>query len=285
MAQNMRDIKRRIRSIGNTKQITKAMELVSSAKLRKARKKLEKTRPYFNTVVRSIQDILSSSTGIKHPLLEKREVKKTGYIVLTADRGLCGGYNSNILKLVVNDGKDKEDTVIVSIGQKSRDFFTRKEYDIKETILGISEKPEFSHADNIGNKVLELYKNGEVDEVYMAYTSFKSTVSQVPKLMKLLPAENIDEVDEKEKRTVVEYEPSPEEVLDYLIPKYVKSAIYGGLIESSASEQAARRVAMENATDNAEEMMDDLNLKYNRARQASITTEITEIVSGAEALK
>ncbi|MTI69397.1 MAG: ATP synthase F1 subunit gamma [Firmicutes bacterium] len=289
MAQaSMQDIKRRIRSVSNTKQITKAMELVSSAKLKKARDKLDKTRPYFNTIVRSIQEILSSTKDIKHPLLESREIKKRAYIAITGDRGLCGGYNSNITRLVQNSVENKDDAVIIVIGQKGRDFFKRRDYDIRGTYLNISERPTYSDASNIGSLVLDLYKNGEVDEVNLVYTHFKSTISYQPKVMKLLPAEidgDVNEEDIDEDKDAIEYEPSPEEVLSYLIPKYIESTVYGALIESSASEQGARRVAMENATDNAEDMIGDLNLEYNRARQASITQEISEIVGGAEAQK
>lgn len=286
MPQAMGDIKRRIRSVTNTKQITKAMELVSSAKLRKARGRLEKTRPYFNTIVRSIQDIISSTSGIKHPFLDKREVKKSAYIVVTADRGLAGGYNANILKLTEEFVKDKkEDSIIVAIGQKGRDYFARRDYEIAGEFLHISENPKYYDASNIGNLVVELYKEKKVDEVNLIYTHFESAITFEPKRLKLLPAEGIKKDATQSRATLVDYEPSPEEVLSYLIPKYIQSAIYGALIESSASEQGARRNAMKSATDNAEDMIGDLKLSYNRARQAAITQEIAEIVGGAEALK
>ncbi|MTI46863.1 MAG: ATP synthase F1 subunit gamma [Firmicutes bacterium] len=286
MPQAMRDIKRRIRSVTSTKQITKAMELVSSAKLRKARGKLEKTRPYFNTIVRSIQEILASSAGIKHPFLENREVKKSAYIVVTADRGLAGGYNGNVIKLAEEHAKDKkEESVIVAIGQKGKDHFTRRGYEVAGEFLHISENPQYYDAASIGNLVVELYKEKQVDEVFLVYTHFKSAISFEATTLKLLPAESIKDDVEQKRTALIEYEPSPEEVLSYLIPKYVQSAIYGALIEASASEQGARRNAMKSATDNAEEMIDDLQLSYNRARQATITQEIAEIVGGAEALK
>lgn len=286
MPQAMQDIQRRIKSVGSTKQITKAMELVSSAKLRRSREKLERTRPYFNTIVRSIQDILKTTTGIRHPYLEKREVKKSAYIIVTADRGLAGGYNANVLRLAEGQFKDnKENTTLIIVGQKGRDYFKRRGYNIGGEFLHISESPEYSDASKIGKLVVSLYKDKEVDEVKLIYTHFLSAISQEAKMLQLLPAENIKGDDTKEKTTLVEYEPSPEEVLDYLIPKYVESALYGALIESSASEQGARRTAMQSATDNANEMIDSLKLSYNRARQASITQEIAEIVGGAEALK
>lgn len=284
MAQSMKDIKRRIKSVGGIKQITKAMELVSSAKLRKARQRLEMSRPYYQTLVRSIQEILSSTTGIKHPLLEKREVKNKAFIVITGDRGLAGGYNSNAIRLAESMIEDKERAIILAVGQKGRDYFRRRKYNIAGEFLNISEEPQFIDASSIGKLAIELYEEGKVDEVNIIYSRFKSAMSQEPTVLKLLPAEGIGE-EEQGTKTLVEYEPSPEVVLDYLIPKYIHSAIYGALIESSASEQGARRIAMEAATDNAEEMIENLELSYNRARQASITQEISEIVGGAEALK
>ncbi|WP_416198728.1 MAG: ATP synthase F1 subunit gamma [Sporanaerobacter sp.] len=284
MAESTRDIKRRIRGIRNTRQITKAMELVSSAKLRKAREKLETTRPYFDTVYESIQEILSATGDISHPFLEVREVKKSLYIVVTADRGLAGGYNSNILRLVESEIRDKkEDTLLVVVGYKGRDYFKRRGYNVVGEFVGITEEPFFSDAQEIGRLVMELYEKKEIDEVKLAYTKFITTISQQANIIKLLPSDIKGE--EGGKISVVEYEPSPEEVLDYLIPKYIESTIYGALMESSCSEQGARRTAMESATDNAEEMIDDLTVSFNRARQAAITSELSEIVAGAEALK
>jgi len=284
LAESTRDIKRRIRGIRNTRQITKAMELVSSAKLRKAREKLETTRPYFDTVYESIQEILSATGDISHPFLEVREVKKSLYIVVTADRGLAGGYNSNILRLVESEIRDKkEDTLLVVVGYKGRDYFKRRGYNVVGEFVGITEEPFFSDDQEIGRLVMELYEKKEIDEVKLAYTKFITTISQQANIIKLLPSDIKGE--EGGKISVVEYEPSPEEVLDYLIPKYIESTIYGALMESSCSEQGARRTAMESATDNAEEMIDDLTVSFNRARQAAITSELSEIVAGAEALK
>lgn len=286
MPQAMRDIKRRIRSVSNTRKITKAMELVSTAKLRKARGKLENTRPYFNTIVRSIHEILASSEGIRHPFIEKREIKRSAYIVLTSDRGLAGGYNGNVIKLAESYMKDKKDSsTIIAVGQKARDHFSRRGYDISGEFLHVSETPQYFDAASIGNLVVEMYREKKVDEVVLVYTRFKSAISFDPETLKLLPAESMNEDNEIKRTTLIDYEPSPEEVLEYLIPKYVQSALYGAMIESSASEQGARRNAMKNASDNAEEMIDDLKLSYNRARQASITQEIAEIVGGSEALK
>ncbi|MEY8303808.1 ATP synthase F1 subunit gamma [Anaerosalibacter bizertensis] len=285
LAESTRDIKRRIRGITNTKQITKAMELVSSAKLRKAREKLEKTRPYFNTVRESIQEVLSATGNMRHPFLEIREVKRSLYIVITADGGLAGGYNSNVIRAVESEIKSRKDEVdLIVIGRKGKDYFKSRGYNVVGEFLDITEAPAFSDAVQIGQLAMEKYENREVDEVKLVYTEFITTLSQENKIIKLLPNEGVNG-DEKEKTSVIEYEPSPEEVLDYLIPKYIESTIYGGLIESSCSEQGSRRTAMQSATDNAEEMIDELTLSYNRARQAAITSEISEIVAGAEALK
>jgi F-type H+-transporting ATPase subunit gamma len=285
LAETTRDIKRRIRGISNTRQITKAMELVSSAKLKRARERLEKSRPYYNTVLSNIQDILATTGNMKHPLLDNREVKSSLYIVVSADRGLAGGYNAGVIRLAENKiREDNIDAKIIAVGSKARDYFKKRGYDLVGDFVGISEEPEFADARKIGNIALELYKNKDIDEINIVYTKFLGTISQEPTILKLLPSTEVHE-GSSERRTVTEFEPSTEEVLSYLIPKYIQSTIYGALIEASSSEQAARRVAMEAATDNADEMIDELNISYNRARQAAITMEITEIVSGADALK
>lgn len=285
MAETTRDIKRRIRGISNTRQITKAMELVSSAKLKRARERLEKSRPYYNTVLSNIQDILATTGNMKHPLLDNREVKSSLYIVVSADRGLAGGYNAGVIRLAENKiREDNLDAKIIAVGSKARDYFKKRGYDLVGDFVGISEEPEFADARKIGNIALELYKDKDIDEINIVYTKFLGTISQEPTILKLLPSTEVHEGSSK-RRTVTEFEPSTEEVLSYLIPKYIQSTIYGALIEASSSEQAARRVAMEAATDNADEMIDELNISYNRARQAAITMEITEIVSGADALK
>lgn len=285
MAQSTKEIKRRIRGISSTKQITKAMELVSTSKLKRARRSLEASRPYYNTVLENIQDIIGLEKNLNHPLLNKREIKNSLYIVVSADRGLAGGYNSSVIRLAEDAIKENvHASKIITIGTKAREYFKRRNYDVVEEFTGISEAPDFYHAKRIGEKALELYKNKEVDEINIVFTRFLSTISQEPKILRLLPSTEVKK-DSGNKRRLVEFEPSTEEVLSYLIPKYIQSTIYGALIESSASEQAARRIAMEAATDNAEEMIDDLQISYNRARQAAITMEISEIVSGADALK
>lgn len=285
MAESTRDIKRRIRGVTSTTKITKAMELVSTAKLRRARVRLEESRPYYTTVLENIRNVLAETGNIKHPLLESREVRSTLYIVLASDRGLAGGYNSNVIRLAENDIKERGlDAKVITVGTKARDHFKRRSYNIVEAFVGISEEPSFSNARKIGEIALSLYKNKEIDEINVVYSHFVSTISQEPRILKLLPSAEVHEKSEKSMK-ITEFEPSTEEVLDYLIPKYIQSSIYGALIEASSSEQAARRVAMEAATENAEEIIEELEISYNRARQAAITMEISEIVSGAEALK
>lgn len=285
MAESTRDIKRRIRGVTSTTKITKAMELVSTAKLRRARIRLEESRPYYTTVLENIQNVLSNTGNTKHPLLDNREVKSTLYIVLASDRGLAGGYNSNVIRLAANDIDDRGlDARVITVGTKAREYFKRRSYNVVGEFVGISEEPNYSNAREIGEIALNLYKNNEIDEINVVYSHFVSTLSQEPRILKLLPSEEVHEKTQKSMK-ITEFEPSTEEVLDFLIPKYIQSSIYGALIEASSSEQAARRVAMESATENAEEIIEELEISYNRARQAAITMEISEIVSGAEALK
>lgn len=285
MAETTRDIKGRIKGISNTKQITKAMELVSTSKLRRARKKLEMSRPYYRTVLNNIQDILATTGNMRHPLLDNRDIKSSLYIVIAADRGLAGGYNAAINRLTEARIKEKGiDSKIIAVGLKARDHFKRRNYNLVGEFLGIIEEPLFSDARKIAKLSLDLYKNKEIDEINIAFTRFLGTISQEATIITLLPSEEVTR-DPGQRRIITEFEPSTEEVLSYLIPKYIESSIYGALIEASSSEQAARRVAMEAATENAEEMIDELQISYNRARQAAITMEISEIVSGADALK
>lgn len=281
MAESTRDIRRRMRGITNTKQITKAMELVSSAKMRKARLRLERTRPYYTTVLNNIKQVMGH-VSVNHPLLEAREVKKSLYIVIAADRGLAGGYNANINRLIHEKYQNKKDSIsLITIGSKSRDFFKTRGYELVGNFVGISESPEFVHAEEIGKLAIDLFLKKEVDEINLVFTRFVSTLSYEPTSIRLLPTEDLKKEDAL---NVMEFEPSADEVLSFLIPKYVESSIYGALIEASCSEQGARRAAMESATDNAEEMLEELNMSYNRARQAAITNEISEIVAGADAL-
>lgn len=281
----MNDIKRRIKSVTSTRQITKAMELVSTAKLKRARTKLDASKPYFSRILNSITEIMINTKGIRHPFLDSREVNNTLYIVITGDRGLAGGYNSNICKLVEQSVVNKTSTKLITIGSKGRDYFKARAYDVIDSYIGVSETPSFEIAQEIGNMAIKMYCDKEIDEIKVVYTEFISTISYEPKVLTLLPVvlEDEEEIEEDKELVIYRYEPSPEAVFEYLVPKYINSLIYGVCIESSASESGSRRVAMESATDNAEEMIDDLQLIYNRVRQAAITQEISEIVAGADA--
>ncbi len=292
-----RDIKRKIRSVNSTKQITKAMELVSTAKLKRAKDKVDITKPYFKQVVDTVQEIVKGEKSLKHEYLSYREVKKTLYIVVAADRGLCGGYNVNVAKKALEGVSDKSAACFITVGKKTRDFFTKMNCEIVKDYLYISEKPSYGDAQDIARRALRMYETEQADAIKLVYTRLISTISQVPEVLNLLPAV-LPEAEVAEPEVVAHgetvevpdlkfttYEPSAEAVLSYLIPKYIESTIFGALIESAACEQAARRVAMESASDNADEMIEELTLTYNQARQSAITQEISEIVSGAEALK
>lgn len=284
-----RDIKRKIKSVSNTRQITKAMELVSTAKLRKAKKKLDITKPYFDTVLETIKNIIKNEKNLKHKYLVDREVENSLFIVVTADRGLCGGYNTNVLKESVKQIEASNSNVkLITIGKQAKSFFEKSPHKIIKSFLGISEKPDFTDAKKMANIALKLQDEELIDEIYLVYTRMITSLSLEPTILKLLPVEvdtEGEEVKKDEMKDLVNYEPSAEVVLDFIIPKYIESVIFGALIESSAAEQSARRIAMENATDNADDLIDELSLTYNKARQAAITQEITEIVGGAEALK
>ncbi len=280
---SMRKIKRRIRSVGSTQQITKAMNLVAASKLQKAKGRLMETRPFYQETKRVIASIVSNSKGLNHPFLEVRQVNNIGVILLTSDRGLCGGYNTVISKetLALINRLQHESMIIV--GNKGKDYFRRRKKNIVKTYSGISEKPFYDDAAEIGRLALDMFLKKQIDEVYLAYTELKSTISYVPKIIKILPVDNSEF--ESEAGGTMNYEPSEEAVLDYVIPKYLNTIIYGALCESAACEQGARMTSMDSATDNAEDMISRLTLLYNRARQGAITQEILEIVSGANALE
>lgn len=282
---SMKDIQRRKASIQSTGQITKAMKLVSTVKLQKARSKAEQTRPYSDHMYETVSEMLSKSSNINHPYLKKGESNKKAIIVITSNRGLAGGYNTNITKLLTAGSIPKKDIWVYPIGRKGKEILARRGYEMKTDYSEVINEPMYRDAQDICKEVLNAFTNGEIGEIYLAYTSFKNTVSHEPKLIKLLPVE-IEEKnnDEQEKTVPMNYEPDEEEVLNVIIPKYICSLIYGGLIESVASENGARMQAMDSATSNAEEMLEELSLLYNRARQSSITQELTEIIAGAEAI-
>lgn len=282
---SMKDIKRRRDSIQSTGQITKAMKLVSTVKLQKAKGKAESTKPYSDLMYETICNMLARSGNINHKYLVPGESSKKAVITITANRGLAGGYNTNLTKLITESGIPKEDIDIVAIGTKGRDYLARRGYNISEDDSDVINEPLYTDARSICDKQLERFAAGEIGEIYLAYTSFKNTVVHEPKLIKLLPVSvDTDGLSSGEDTTPMNYEPAEDEALNLIIPKYVCSLIYGALIEAVASENGARMQAMDNATSNADEMISDLSLKYNRARQASITQELTEIIAGANAI-
>ncbi len=298
----MRDIKRRIKSVSSTGQITKAMELVASSKLRKARERMETYRPYFKAVSGVVSEILGSNSNINSGYVDgAREIRKTLYIVIAGDKGLCGGFNTNTFKMhaAIEKGKETE-SIIIPVGLKSVDYFTKRKYNIMKSYQGIGETVTYTECKELSDEIIDLYNKGEIDEVYVVYTQFISMISQQTTSARVLPVSKSDFDANMEKLAVdsesvvgegdpewveaVVFCPDQENFFDLFVPQYVESMIYGGMVESYVSEQGSRRTAMENASDNAKEMIDQLTLFYNRARQAAITQEITEIVSGADAL-
>ncbi|HHX61539.1 MAG TPA: ATP synthase F1 subunit gamma [Epulopiscium sp.] len=283
---SLQEVKGRMKSIDSTKQITNAMNLVATAKLTRSRENVVKTRPFFNTVQETIHSIISHTNGVSHPFIKSNKVDNATFIVIASDMGLCGGYNANVCKLALESTKQKEHADIITVGKKAREYFKARDIEISEEIIGVSESPTYIHADGIARNIIEQYKKGKTGEVYLVYTVFESVVAQVPKVVQLLPLEPEKfGLESKGQGALMNYDPSPEAVLEYVIPKYITSVIYGALVESAASEQGARMTAMSSATDNAEEMLEDLSIEYNRARQAAITQELSEIVGGAEALQ
>ena len=263
MAGSMKDIKLRIRSVQSTMQITKAMELVASSKLRHARERMEQARPYFETLQATLADIAAANTEFTSPYLARRPVKKTCYIVIAGDRGLAGGYNANLFKLVAQAAEGKE-CCVLPVGKKALEHFQHRGMSILTEEFSPVEDVTVSDCFSMSRLVAQGFLKGEFDEIHLCYTRFESMLTQTAKTVQML------------------YEPSSEAVYDAIVPEYFAGLIWGAVCESEASEQAARRTAMDAASKNAGEMIENLNLRYNRARQAAITQEITEIVAGAE---
>ncbi len=290
---SMRDIKRRKESVQSTGQITKAMKLVSSVKLQKAKVGAEVSKPYFETMYETVAAMIAKSGEMSHPFLQKSKSDKKAVVLITSNRGLAGGYNANAVKLLTKDERfTKENTVVYAVGTKGRDAVMREGYEVAADYSEAINEPLYADASQIGKQVLHQFTQGEIGEIYLIYTIFKNTMVQIPTMVKLLPidaedlvsdAEDVEE-DPIDRITLMNYEPEPEEALNAIIPKYINSLIFGGLVESHASENGARMQAMDSATSNAEDMISDLSLKYNRARQSSITQELTEIIAGASAI-
>ena len=284
MARGLRDIKRQIKSIQNTKQITKAMEMVAAAKLRRAQEKATAALPYSDKLKEVVGSIASGTHDVSHPMLEKREVKKTGYLVITSDRGLAGASNSNILRRVSTfleeRHQSKDEYSIFVIGRKGRDYFRRRNLPVVEELTDLSDSPTFGDIKSIANAAVTQYELGQIDELYICYNLFVNALTQTPEVDKILPMENIGE---GASVSSYEYEPSPEAVLESLLPKYAETLIFSAMLNAKASELGAKMTAMGAATKNASKLIGELTLTYNRARQAAITQEISEIVAGADA--
>lgn len=281
---SMRSIKRRKGSIESTQQITKAMKLVSTVKLQRAKGRAEKSKSYFECMYATVKSVLAKSGNINHPYLQAGDSTKKAVIVITSNRGLAGGYNSNVIKLITKGGFSKADTALYTVGIKGKDYFSHHGYEVVKDYSDLIEEPAYADAMRISEDLLKAFSDGEVGEIYLAYTAFKNTVSHVPTLLKLLPVDTDGLEDADEDKALMNFEQDEEEALNLLIPKYVTSLIYGSMVEAVASENGARMQAMDSATSNAEEMIDKLSLQYNRARQGSITQELTEIIAGAEAI-
>lgn len=302
--QNMRDIQRRIGSVKNTQKITRAMKMVAAAKLKNAQDRAEDARPFFNKTVEVLRGVFTRTKETSHPLLAEREGGRHLVIVITGDRGLCGAYNHKAIDVAEEIAEGEEEVSLMVLGRKARDYFRRRETDIMAEYVQLDDYPGYGFANDLADEIIHHFEAEDVNKVSMVYTHFNSAISQSVKTMQLLPVEKFAEEAEKtdadqeqmdaetpgegaDEKKYVDYifEPSPAEVFDNILPQYLINVIYSALLESKASEFGARMTAMDSATENANEMIDKLTLKYNRARQAEITKEITEIVGGAEALK
>ena len=283
---NLKDIRNKIKSVKSIQQVTKAMKMVAAAKLRKSQENMEKARPYSGSIKETINSILPDIDRSLLPILDTRSIKKGLFVVVSADRGMAGGFNANVIKTTekaVNEfGKDKSE--IICIGKKAYDHFKNRDYNMVQHYIDFWSDLKFNSAKSIGDDIVDRYRNKEIDSVHFIYNEFKSVASQIIRSEKLFPLEyNNEEKNESINNKV--FMPSKNKIIKTLIPKYINVQIWQYFLESNASEQAARMLAMENATENAGEMISDLSLEYNKARQAAITTEIIEIVSGANALE
>lgn len=281
---SMREIKRRRGSIQSTQQITKAMKLVSTVKLQKARMRAENSKAYFQYMYQTVTSMLKKAGNIEHPYLQKGQSDKVGIVVVTSNRGLAGGYNANVVRMITGGTISKENMRLYVVGKKAMDSLGKKGYEIAGDYSDMIEEPNFADAKALGETLLSDFEKGEIGEIYVAYTEFKNTVTHIPKMVKLLPIESVEEEEKEAVLTPMNFEPSEEEAIGLLVPKYMTSILFGAFVESVASENGARMQAMDAATNNAEEIISSLELQYNRARQGAITQELTEIIAGAEAI-
>ncbi|MGX2950688.1 F0F1 ATP synthase subunit gamma [Ursidibacter sp. B-7004-1] len=284
-----KEIRTKIASVRNTQKITKAMEMVAASKMRKTQERMSASRPYAETIRKVISHIAKGSIGYKHPFLTPREVKKVGYLVVSTDRGLCGGLNVNLFKTVLNELKTQKDKGVNVrlglVGNKAISFFQNMGIEIKAQVNGLGDTPAMEDLVGIVNGMVNAYREGEIDEVHIVYNRFVNTMSQKPTVQQLLPLPALenDNLETKGSWDYL-YEPNPQVLLDNLLVRYLESQVYQAIVDNLASEQAARMVAMKAATDNAGNLINELQLVYNKARQASITNELNEIVAGAAAI-
>ncbi len=286
---SMRDIKRRRASVESTGQITKAMKLVSTVKLQRAKERALCSKTYYHSMYLTVKNLLSKAGSVDSVYTKVPETNRKAVIVITSNRGLAGGYNSNVVKTILQSDLKKEDLDIYAIGKKGKELLERRGYHIEEELSDLMEEFEYADTIKLCDRIMRRFEKGEIGEIYIAYTFFKNTVSHVPMLVKLLPILPEDEIIggediEEDDNLIMNFEPEDTDALKMIIPKYLSSLLFGALIQATASENGARMQAMDNATNNAEEMIASLTLKYNRARQGSITQELTEIIAGAEAI-
>ncbi|HMH52870.1 MAG TPA: ATP synthase F1 subunit gamma [Candidatus Acidoferrum sp.] len=281
----LRDIQRRIRSVQSTQKITRAMKLVAAAKLRRAQERIVSARPYAAKMAELLGNLVSGSDEAVHPLLEQREGPRRQIVIITADKGLAGAFNSNIIRRSLDLIRESSavDLTLVVVGRKARDFYRRRPYTVKRDLIGFWDRLAYSHACELADFFMQQYLEGEVDEVWLLYNEFRSVAVQRPVRMQLLPIPRSEEHAAEAVDYI--YEPGPEEILGELLPRHVRMQVYRALMESAAGEHGARMTAMEAATTNAKEMIEVLTIQYNKARQEKITKELLDIVGGAEALK
>ncbi|HWC13307.1 MAG TPA: F0F1 ATP synthase subunit gamma [Actinomycetota bacterium] len=289
MAGQLRAVKRRIVSVKSTQKITRAMELIASSRIIKAQRRVEAARPYAETMRELMASVAQNAGNIDHPLLKPREGKgRVGMVVISADRGLAGAYNTNVIRAAERDMASHGETRLFLSGKKALSYFRFRGYDVTDSWTGGSDQPSIHDARNVARAAVTAFENGDVDEVRLAYTRYESALTQRPVVVKLLPAETEDikgePADAGGKKAGYIFEPEPEDILGFLLPRYIEGAVLQGMLEAAASEHAARRRAMKAATDNADELIGNLTRDYNQARQAEITTEIMEVIGGAEAL-
>ncbi|MFS0836240.1 ATP synthase F1 subunit gamma [Paenibacillus sp. 1P03SA] len=286
MAKGIREIKRQIKSKQSSMQITKAMEMVAASKLKRAQTNAEASRPYADKIREVVFSVAAGSKGVQHPMLQVRKVKRTGYLVLTSDRGLAGGFNANVLRKALNAIRERhkstDEYAVFVVGRKGRDFFKRRNIPVFDEVTGLSDSPTFADIKQLASSAVQNFIDGNYDELYVYYNQFHNAITQTPVEKKLLPLEQPESGSSAV--SSYEYEPSAEGVLEVLLPKYAETVIFSAVLESKASEFGARMTAMGSATKNATKMIAELTLSYNRARQAAITQEISEIVAGANAL-